>query len=271
MQIIHSYKILIAVLATATSAIAGPLERAKQKYDGEIVQLSRLTTEALDALALAESDATRLEAIQGARVTFVREGVVPNELDGKLRQAWEIACERMERAYWVEIAQLPQASQETIDKLRLEQMSFREAVKGRGLAIWTYLFDGRSTEGWTQGQNRGTWSVDKGILCATGDRNKGGGNTIWTTRSDYRNFHLRVRAKVLTGFTAYLAGRYSPRQFDDGPGYRVYISGPSVNAEFPQKLGELWSRNKEIREGITKSRPKNGLVQVELVVDGNKV
>lgn len=263
--------LLLGSLATGSEAWADAFSRASQKYKSEIEQLTVATSKALEKLAESASEASQLEVIRSQQATFEREGIIPTLIDASLRQSWETSCEKMERAYWSKIARLPQSSQDEVDELKLAQAAFRKEVGARGLVIWTYLFDGRSTDGWAQGENRGSWRVEKGMLQFDGEKHRGGGNLLVTDRSDYRNFHLRVRMRVTAGYSCYVAGRFEPGRYDDGPGYRVYVPGPAVDEEFKQKLGELWNRKKEIREGIARAPNKSAIIQLELVVDGNQV
>lgn len=102
---------------------------------------------------------------------------------------------------------------------------------------WTALFDGRSgLEGWhTVGDaNQSQWGVEQGVLISRGTKN---GTYLFSNRSDFANFRLRLEVKINAGGNS---GIYLRTAAVDGlpPGYEVQI-GPDEAGQ-PDYVGKIF-------------------------------
>ena len=61
---------------------------------------------------------------------------------------------------------------------------------------FTPLFNGKDLDGWkTHAKQPGDWQVKDGVLIGAGPA----ASTLYTTRDDYKDFHLRVEARINDG------------------------------------------------------------------------
>jgi hypothetical protein len=56
---------------------------------------------------------------------------------------------------------------------------------------WVPLFDGKSLKGWKLDNGRGKWTVEDGAIVGRMIH-----SSLFTERNDFRDFHLRVEAKI---------------------------------------------------------------------------
>lgn len=110
-------------------------------------------------------------------------------------------------------------------------------------SAYTSLFNGQDLTGWKDGPLPGKWRVENGVLIGS----KPAGGSLFTTRNDYRDFHLRMEARV-TGKDAHLCAvlfRAQDQPIEPGGaltsaiGYQVLIS-PILG---DNKRGTLVARN----------------------------
>jgi serine/threonine protein kinase len=85
---------------------------------------------------------------------------------------------------------------------------------------WVQLFNGKDLDGWQPLWERETWTVRDGILVG-----KGQPNQLVTVRDDYKDFHLRVVARINRGGDSGVFIRCQPAKVIPPPGYEVEISG----------------------------------------------
>ena len=87
----------------------------------------------------------------------------------------------------------PPAPTATAPSLAKEPASSPVAAKTNTKGEFQPLFNGKDLTGWVTYPGRpGHWRVENGILTGSG----ADWSSLWTVRSDYRDFHLRVEARI---------------------------------------------------------------------------
>jgi hypothetical protein len=88
-----------------------------------------------------------------------------------------------------------------------------------GPAGWVSLFNGRDLTGWRRHpQAPGNWRVQNGVLIGSG----ASFSSLWTARDDYRDFHLRVEARINRGGDSGVFFRWLVAR---GGGYQAQVVG----------------------------------------------
>jgi len=83
------------------------------------------------------------------------------------------------------------------------------------------LFNGRDLTGWkTHATMPNNWRVEKGLLVNSGEGRLYSGGGLYSERSDYKDFHLRVELRVDDELNG---GIHFRAPFDGAVGYRAFI------------------------------------------------
>ncbi|HEY7326127.1 MAG TPA: family 16 glycoside hydrolase [Gemmataceae bacterium] len=101
------------------------------------------------------------------------------------------------------------------------------------------LFDGKTLNGWkTHDKQKGNWRVEKGVLIGSGSAV----SHLYTLRSNYKNFHLHVQARINDGGNSgvYIRAPFGPVRPPNDPmwpqGYEAQIN---ANSRDTRKTGSL--------------------------------
>jgi serine/threonine protein kinase len=101
------------------------------------------------------------------------------------------------------------------------------------------LFNGKDTKGWkTHPKQRGNWHVEKGVLIGSGPAT----SHLYSSRGNYKNFHLRVEARINDGGNSglYFRAAFGPILPPNNPrflqGYEAQINATHGD---PKKTGSL--------------------------------
>lgn len=130
------------------------------------------------------------------------------------------------------------------------------------------LFNGRDLTGWSvlRGADS-TWRVTNGVIVGTGPVF----GFLRTQRDDYRNFHLRVEARLNKGGNG---GVYFRSQQVEGTEYRDYPSGYEADINDPDKLdsnrtGALFiPRDRSVPHFIERLVPPREWFTLEVIARG---
>ncbi|QEL13238.1 family 16 glycoside hydrolase [Limnoglobus roseus] len=98
------------------------------------------------------------------------------------------------------------------------------------VAEFVPLYNGKDLTGWERvGNPAALWQVEDGVLVGSWPNPKdvGGGSTLITTKSNYRNFHLRVRAMKSELWSSRIFLLPSGKADGGGGRYRVWLGSPT--------------------------------------------
>jgi hypothetical protein len=129
---------------------------------------------------------------------------------------------------------------------------------------WVQLFNGKDLTGWTSKNNSfGLWKVEKGNLIGQGNQAR-----LRTERDNFKDFHLRLEAKYVTG-EANLVIREQPDVISKG--YTIFMGNKpatfqsgALTTYFGAKAGPLHIQDKE----LTKT---NEWFTLEVIAQGNRL
>ncbi|HEV8002331.1 MAG TPA: SUMF1/EgtB/PvdO family nonheme iron enzyme, partial [Planctomycetaceae bacterium] len=141
------------------------------------------------------------------------------------------------------------------------------------------LFNGRDPTGWkTDRSQPGNWRVEKGVLIGSGavkgqpyisERSH-----LYTERGDFKNFHLRVEARINDGGNSglYFRSTSGPARPADQPrfpyGYEAQIDSTAVD---PNRTGSLYAGG-ELVVGVADTPvPPGQWFKEEVIAEGNRI
>jgi hypothetical protein len=126
---------------------------------------------------------------------------------------------------------------------------------------WVSLFNGKTLDGWSIFPEGTTgWQVQEGMLVGSGPD-----STLFSDRSDYKNFHFRVEAQINDGG---ISAQLFRSRFEAGrpSGYFGMIDPKGTWARTGSLTGRSGGRYMEASEALTK--PGEWFTQ-EVIADGN--
>ncbi len=143
---------------------------------------------------------------------------------------------------------------EPIEPQRSKDHKVKPEQGGEDKEKWVALFNGKDLTGWkTHPSQPGNWRVKKGILIGAGATSH-----LYSVRDDYKDFHLRVEARINDGGNS---GVFFRSQFGPGTpqnkgapwpfGYEAEIGGIGHLQRHGDALWRLLSRLSGECEGIT--------------------
>jgi hypothetical protein len=138
---------------------------------------------------------------------------------------------------------------------------------------WVSLFNGRDTAGWkTHPKQPGNWRVENGVLIGSGPQP----SHLYSERGDYKDFHLRVEARINDGGNSgvYFRTPFGPVRPVSRPvwadGYEAQINSTHWNED---KTGSLRA-GKDHRPVTTVHEspvPPGQWFRLEIIADGNHI
>ena len=134
------------------------------------------------------------------------------------------------------------------------------------------LFNGRDLAGWkTHPSQPGDWRVENGVLTGLGP----GRSHLYTERGDFRDFHLRVEARINAPGNSGIFGRasFGPRWPQKDPqwpwGYEAQLE---IGGRDRNKTGSLYLAERGAVVSIEKSPvAANEWFTEELIAQGNRI
>jgi serine/threonine protein kinase/formylglycine-generating enzyme required for sulfatase activity/Leucine-rich repeat (LRR) protein len=137
---------------------------------------------------------------------------------------------------------------------------------------WVQLFNGKDLTGWKMHPlNPGDWRVEDKAIVGRGNKN----TFLFSEKSDYANFHLRVEAKInATGDSGIffrapfdVSVSDTPAKFGPSGGYEAQIT---VRSNFPVHTGSLMDTTTPILQHgpLMPHRPDEWFV-LEVIAEGN--
>jgi serine/threonine protein kinase/WD40 repeat protein/cyclophilin family peptidyl-prolyl cis-trans isomerase len=136
---------------------------------------------------------------------------------------------------------------------------------------WVQLFNGKDLTGWkTHDKQPGKWRVENGVLIGPGPDL----SHLYTERGDYKDFCLRVKARINEGGISAVFSRCSPSPAlpENNPalpgGYGVVINSTHKR---PDKTGSLWAGLDEVLTVREAPVPPNQWFDLEVVAVGDRV
>ena len=144
-------------------------------------------------------------------------------------------------------------------KIEIKEQQFAAAPPPPPVDGFVPLFNGKDLTGWKpHSQQPGEWRVVNGVLTGF---SKGNGH-LFTTRDDYRDFHLRVEARAKEGKAGGVRFRYSL----DLQGYETTLNSRSGGMIHIRKGGE------PIRNlGQLLTLPPSEWTTLEIIAQGNRL
>jgi len=134
------------------------------------------------------------------------------------------------------------------------------------------LFNGKDLTGWkTHPMQRGHWRVENGILVGSGPAT----SHLYTERDDYKDFHLRVEARIKDGDSGvYFRAPFGPVFPTNGPryptGFQAQIDDGSDDRE--GKTGSLFVGNFSALVVLRKSpAPAGQWFTLDVIANGNQI
>jgi len=126
------------------------------------------------------------------------------------------------------------------------------------------LFNGHDLAGWQfPGGGTGQWAVEEGAITCRG----GGFNRLFTTRNDYRDFHLQAEVMINNGGNGGL--HFRTPQGMGGGGYEVQINADSVSDT--KRTGSVFVGGNNIAHTVDQSfAPSSTWFKLEVIVRGNR-
>ena len=142
-------------------------------------------------------------------------------------------------------------------------------------ASWVSLFNGRDLDGWREhSPTRSHWRVENGVLIGSGPLADKSSSHLYTERGDFKDFHLRVEARVHEGGNSGVYFRASsglvlpvdkPRYPD---GFEVQIN---VAKNKGTQTGGLYANAKLVADNrVDPVRPLEWF-QMDVIADGNRI
>lgn len=129
---------------------------------------------------------------------------------------------------------------------------------------WTLLFNNKDLTGWTTTQPE-AWKIADGILRGQTDNL----SYLWTVREDYRDFHLRLEARV----EPHTDGGLRFRRTKDNAGYEA-----EIHANGPNRAGSLWRSPPTVKVATILAKAPSEVVPpagewftLEVIARGNRL
>jgi hypothetical protein len=129
------------------------------------------------------------------------------------------------------------------------------------------LFNGKDLTGWkTHSSQPGNWRVDKGVLIGSG----AGASHLYTTRGDYKDFHLLAEVRINDGGNSGIYFRSPFGPFGQTPwptGYEAQIN--STQKVDPRKTGSLLGNHGNLVVIRDSPVPPGEWFTLEVIAEGN--
>ena len=139
---------------------------------------------------------------------------------------------------------------------------------------WVQLFNGRNLTGWKPHPLQpGKWRVENGILIGSGATSH-----LFTVRGDYKDFHLRVEARINVNGDGGVVFRCSTDTKRSEPfGYEAEIAASVIPSSF--KTGSLYCRPRDSENGsaVVQHAVEKDPIQpdtwftLEIIANGNRL
>jgi formylglycine-generating enzyme required for sulfatase activity/tRNA A-37 threonylcarbamoyl transferase component Bud32/predicted RNA-binding Zn-ribbon protein involved in translation (DUF1610 family) len=124
---------------------------------------------------------------------------------------------------------------------RLARVRSGDKSAGEQDSAWVPLFNGKDLTGWKVGQEEQRhWKVEDGVLIGSSPEGSAESSYLFTESGAFRDFHLRIEAKVNNGGLAGVLFRTSIANPDAG-----YEAGINTNDNYPFKTGILFRAGRE--------------------------
>jgi choice-of-anchor C domain-containing protein len=170
----------------------------------------------------------------------------------------------------IEIRELATAAELPVEKATIERGPVEKAPAAA--AEFVSLFNGRDLSGWkTHESQPGGWRVEHETLIGDGPTR----SHLYSERGDYRDFHLRVEAKINAGGNSGVFGRatYGPRWPLKTPQWPVGYEAQIYNGRGDAQTGSLYISDRgaavvHVREALV---PTGEWFTEELIVEGDRV
>ena len=147
--------------------------------------------------------------------------------------------------------------------IEIKELSVAKPPPVVGAEAFVPIFNGKDLDGWKlDPKDPDRWRVIDGILTG----NKLGNNTLYTARDDYKDFHLRLEARLKPG----TMGEVKFRQTNDFQGYETTIGGKTTGrtsvrikqpGNAPSLVRALCPASKE---------PIGEWILLEIIAEGNR-
>ena len=131
------------------------------------------------------------------------------------------------------------------------------------------LFNGRDLNGWrTHPSQPGDWRVENGILIGTGP----GSSHLYTDRGDYRDFHLRLEARVNDGGNSgvYFRAPFGPTFPADNPQWLAAYNAKIDKDRFGGLIVDGEFGRPVIRNQVRQFQPGQWTT-LEVIAQGNQI
>jgi serine/threonine protein kinase/formylglycine-generating enzyme required for sulfatase activity len=133
------------------------------------------------------------------------------------------------------------------------------------------LFNGRDLSGWKVHPSQpGKWRVADGVLIGSGD----GTSHLYTDRDDFRDFHLRVEARINRGGNSGIMGRatFGPKWPPNKPLWPLAYEGQIYVGPKDGKTGSLYLADQGAVVRLKESPiAADEWFTEELIVEGNRI
>jgi serine/threonine protein kinase/formylglycine-generating enzyme required for sulfatase activity len=133
------------------------------------------------------------------------------------------------------------------------------------------LFNGKDLTGWkTHDKQRGNWRVEKGILIGSGPPER---SHLYTERDDFKNFHLRVEARINQGGNSglYFRSTFGPERPADNPKFPFGYEAQIDSSVDPARTGSLFVAGKPMVEVSDTLVPPGQWFTEEVIAQGNRI
>lgn len=178
-----------------TDPIIGRLHNARAVYEAAREQYREGANKYFDKreeAARKQGKKNLVDQIKAERSAFEQRGDLPQSAPADLKRKIASARSAMESAYVAAVRDYTKAKNDSESSAVEKEL---EQFKRDQDAPWVALFNGKDTRGWhASAATKANWQVVGGTLMGSGE-----GGFLFTDRSDYQNFRLRVEAMLTEG------------------------------------------------------------------------
>jgi serine/threonine protein kinase/formylglycine-generating enzyme required for sulfatase activity len=134
------------------------------------------------------------------------------------------------------------------------------------------LFNGNDLTGWKPHPSQlGNWRVEKGVLIGTGERSER--SHLYTERGDFKDFHLRVEARINAGGNSglYFRSTFGPARPADHPKWPYGYEAQIDSTVDPNRTGSLFAGMDGVVVGVRDTLvPPGQWFTEEVIAQGNR-